>query len=54
MRVKYKIAILTDTNSGLSPEQADAHGIELVPMPVMLNDEIFFEHQTITQEDFFI
>ena len=54
MRVKNKIAILTDTNSGLSPGQADAHGVELVPMPVMLNGETFFEHQTITQEDFFI
>ena len=52
--MKNKIAILTDTNSGLSPEQAGAHGVELVPMPVMLNGETFFEHQTITQEDFFI
>jgi DegV family protein with EDD domain len=51
--VKNRIAILTDTNSGLSPEQAKAHGIDMVPMPVVINDETFFEHQSIDQNEFF-
>ena len=51
--MKNKIAILTDTNSGLSPEQAKAHGIDMVPMPVVINDETFFEHQSIDQNEFF-
>ena len=46
--MKNRIAILTDTNSGLSPEQAKAHGIDMVPMPVVINDEPFFEYQSIT------
>ena len=53
MRVKNKIAILTETNSGLSPGQADAHGVELVPMPVMLNGETFFEDISMTQDEFY-
>ena len=51
--MKNRIAILTDTNSGLSPEQAKAHGIDMVPMPVVINDETFFEHQSIDQNEFF-
>ena len=52
--MKNKIAILTDTNSSLSPEQAKAHGIDMVPMPVVINDETFFEHQSIDQNEFLI
>ena len=51
--MKNRIAILTDTNSGLSPEQAKAHGIDMVPMPVVINDEPFFEYQSIDQNEFF-
>ena len=33
-----KIAILTDTNSGITPEQAVRYGIYLVSMPVIVVD----------------
>ena len=51
--MKNKIAILTDTNSGLSPEWAELYGIYMVPMPVVINNETYFEHQSIDQNEFF-
>ena len=48
-----KIAVLTDTNSGITPEQAARHGIYLVAMPVIIDDETYFENESIFQEDFF-
>ena len=38
-----KIAILTDTNSGITPDQAAWYGIYLVAMPVIIDDETYFE-----------
>lgn len=48
-----KIGILTDTNSGITPDQAVRFGIHLVPMPVMIDGETFFENESILQEEFF-
>lgn len=46
-------AIVTDTNSGLRPEEAVGLGIGLIPMPVNLDGECLFEYDTITQAEFF-
>lgn len=48
-----KTAIVTDTNSGLHPEEAAKLGIRLIPMPVQLDGESFFEYESITQQEFF-
>ena len=48
-----KIAVLTDTNSGITPEQAARYGIYLVAMPVIIDDETYFENESIFQEEFF-
>ena len=48
-----KIAILTDTNSGINPDQAAQYGIHLVSMPVIIDDETYFENESICQEEFF-
>ena len=48
-----KIAILTDTNSGITPEQAARYGIHLVSMPVIIDDETYFENESIFQDEFF-
>ena len=48
-----KIAILTDTNSGITPEQAVRYGIYLVSMPVIIDDETYFENESISQDEFF-
>ena len=48
-----KIAIVTDTNSGITAEDAKKLGIHLVAMPVIINDETFYENESISQEVFF-
>ena len=51
--MREKTAIVTDTNSGLSPREAEALGIHMIPMPVVLDGECFFEYDSITQAEFF-
>ena len=51
--MRKQTAIVTDTNSGLRPEEAAGLGIDLIPMPVNLDGESFFEYDTIAQAEFF-
>ncbi|MGN0599792.1 MAG: DegV family protein [Oscillospiraceae bacterium] len=51
--MKEKIAIVTDTNSGITPKQAAEYGIYMVAMPVIINDETYFENESIFQDEFF-
>lgn len=48
-----RIAVLTDTNSGLSPAQAEQYGVFLMPMPIILDGETYFENVSITPEEFY-
>ncbi|MBQ7603299.1 MAG: DegV family protein [Clostridia bacterium] len=48
-----KVAIVTDTNSGISPAFAKELGISIVPMPFLINDEEFFEDVNLNQEQFY-
>lgn len=48
-----KTAIVTDTNCGLRPEEAAELGIRVIPMPVILDGECFFEYDSISQAEFF-
>ena len=48
-----KIAIVTDTNSGLTEEQAKELGIYVLPMPYIINDVTYFEGQDMTMSEFF-
>ena len=48
-----RIAILTDTNSGLTTEEANQLGVHLIAMPVIVNNETYFENKSISQEEFF-
>lgn len=48
-----KIAILTDSNSGITQEQAGAFGVHVIPMPFFINGEQFFEGISLTQEEFY-
>ena len=47
------IAIVTDTNSGISQEQAQAQNIYRMPMPVILDGEVYFEDVTIDSTEFY-
>ena len=48
-----KIAIVTDSNSGITQMEAKTLGIRVMPMPFYINDEQFLEDITLTQEQFY-
>lgn len=48
-----KIAVITDSNSGITQTQAAEYGLYVLPMPFMIDDETFYEDITLTQEAFY-
>ncbi len=48
-----KVAVVTDTNSSISPKEAEENGIYVVPMPFMINDKEYFEDINLTHEEFY-
>ena len=48
-----KVAIIMDSNSGITQKQGKELGIFILPMPFMINDETFFEDIDLTQEEFY-
>ena len=48
-----KVAIVTDSNSGITQARAKEMGITVLPMPFYINEELFFEDITLTQEKFY-
>lgn len=51
--MNQKVAVVTDTNSGISPQEAERLGIHLIAMPVIVDGETYFENESLSQEDFF-
>ena len=48
-----KVAIVTDSNSGITQAAAKEMGVFVLPMPFMINDETFYEDINLTQEQFY-
>ncbi|MDE6916810.1 MAG: DegV family protein, partial [Lachnospiraceae bacterium] len=48
-----KIAVVTDSNSGITQNQAKELGIRVLPMPFMIDGETFYEEITLSQEEFY-
>ena len=48
-----RIAIATDSNSGITQAQGRELGVFVLPMPFYINDELFLEDITLTQEQFY-
>ena len=48
-----KVAVITDSNSGITQSQAKEMGIFVLPMPFFINDETYFEDISLTQEQFY-
>ena len=48
-----KIAIVTDSNSGITQEMGKSMGIYVIPMPCFIDGELFLEDITLTQEEFY-
>lgn len=47
------IAIVTDSNSGITQAQAKELGVFVLPMPFMINEQTYFEDIDLTQEEFY-
>ena len=47
------IAVMTDSNSGITQEHAKKLGISVLPMPFTIDDEEYFEDINLTQEQFY-
>jgi len=48
-----KIAVVTDSNSGIIQSESNKLGVYVVPMPFMINGETFYEGIDLTQKDFY-
>lgn len=48
-----KIAIVTDSNSGITQDQGRELGVYVLPMPFYINDVMYLEGITLSQEEFY-
>ncbi len=48
-----KVAIVTDTNSGMTNEEAKKEGVFLVPMPFVIDGKEYYEGVNLTTEEFY-
>ncbi len=48
-----EIAIITDSNSGITQAQAARLGVYVLPMPFMIDEKTYFEDINLTQEEFY-
>ncbi len=48
-----RVAIVTDSNSGITQETAGEMGIRVLPMPFTINGNEYFEGISLTQEEFY-
>lgn len=48
-----KTAIVTDSNSGITQAEAKELGISVVPMPVLIDNELYYEDLTLSQAQFY-
>ncbi len=48
-----KIAAATDSNSGITQEQAKQLGVHVLPMPFIIDGQMYYEGVDLTHEEFF-
>lgn len=48
-----KIAVVTDSNSGITQAQALELGISVLPMPFMIDGETYYEEITLSRREFY-
>ncbi len=48
-----KVAIVTDSNSGITQNEAKKMGISVLPMPFMIDEETYYEDITLSQAEFY-
>lgn len=48
-----KVAVVTDSNSGITQDQAKGLGLYVVPMPFNIGDKTYYEDIDLSQEQFY-
>ena len=48
-----KTAVLIDSNAGIKKDEAKELGIYLVSTPIIIDGEVYFEEENLTQEQFY-
>lgn len=48
-----RVAVITDSNSGITQDMAKELGITVLPMPFYINGELFLEDISLTQDEFY-
>ena len=48
-----RVAIVTDSNSGITQDRGKELGIFVLPMPFFIDGKLFLEDMTLTQEEFY-
>ena len=48
-----KVAVLTDSNSGITQVDAKELGVYVIPMPFFINNETYYQDIDLTQEQFY-
>lgn len=48
-----RIAVMTDSNSGISQADSQGLGVFVLPMPFTIEDKNYFEDRDLTQEEFY-
>ena len=48
-----KIAIVTDSNSGITQEEGRRLGVSVIPMPFFINEKMYLEGITLSQDEFY-
>lgn len=48
-----RTAIVTDSNSGITQEQAKAEGVYVIPMPFMIDGTVYYEDIDLSQDEFY-
>lgn len=47
-----KTAIVTDSNSGIFEPEGKQLGVYVLPMPVLIDNQVYFEGQTLFSKQF--
>ena len=48
-----KVIVVTDSNSGITPDEAKQLGVEVIPMPFYIDEQMYYENIDLTQEQFY-
>ncbi len=47
------VVIITDSNSGMTSDEAKALGVGLIPMPFYIDEQLYYEGVSLSQEEFY-